>query len=121
MHIEYYMFCRWMDVESNCPDNCGVVFIGEMMSLLTSHYLLPCMHEVANVGPGTRYSIPLQFCGADLSMIRSLECHKISCDKSTPYVVNKVIEEEQNVGEFMDIMASQRISSNFLRKRFVNR
>lgn len=105
-----------MNMEANCPPNCGVIFVGEMMSLLTSHYLLPCMHEVANVGPGTRYSLPLQLCGAEDAILRPSECHRISSDRiACPYTVAKVIEENQRVGEFMDVLATQRISSNFIR------
>ncbi len=107
LHSFDFSVHKWLDMERAAPPGCAVVFTGECMAKVTANAFIPHMHEVANVGPGSRLSLAFQFCPAEGAVLDSVQLglggrEGCGCGAMT-------------AGEFIQRVSASRTSSNFPR------
>lgn len=120
LHVYDWLMSKWMNIELNSQRNYAVVFVGECMARLTNNCLLPCMHEVAVVGPGPRISIPFQFCPTSEAFLDPSQSKLLSSSSEKVDHDNIGIRLENHppsirVADFIQQVSISRISSNFPR------
>ena len=59
-HTSAFAGGNWVMVEPELADHEALLFVGEMLSVLTRHHFTPCLHRVVMGQPG-RVSIPFFF------------------------------------------------------------
>jgi len=111
LHLFDWKTNMWLDSERGCEPNVACVFLGETMAKLTNAAFIPGMHEVSNIGPGPRISMPFQFCCAkdallDSSQLSSSTLASMGACEST---------SKERAGDFMERVSLSRVSSNFPR------
>jgi len=110
LHLYDWETNLWVNAEKGAPPGIAVVFVGETMTRLTCGKLLPCMHDVSQVGPGPRLSTPFQLCPAQNAL---LDPSQLVCSTDSLNVSDLL--PACHAGQFMDELSASRISSNFPR------
>lgn len=129
LHVFDWAEGKWMDVERGCPDDCAVVFTGELMLKASLHALTPTLHEVSfTPQEGSeeerlrqRISLPFQFCALDSAVIDPMQCKRaVEERRSIDQTLSgsKHYEEvfgREVAGDFMERVSRSRASVNFVK------
>ena len=109
LHVFDWSSQLWVDVEAGAPPNMAVAFGGETLARLTNNWVMPCMHEVANI-EGGRYSTPFQCLAAPDAVLDSADA-----DPAVVGVCSASSQERVSAAAFVQAVSASRVSSNFPR------
>ena len=109
LHVFDWSSQLWVDVEAGAPPNMAVAFGGETLARLTNNWVMPCMHEVANI-EGGRYSAPFQCLAAPEAVLDSADA-----DPAVVGVCSASSQERVSAAAFVQAVSASRVSSNFPR------
>jgi hypothetical protein len=115
LHVFDWKYQTWFDVDQDCPKHLGLVFVGESISQLMGHRLIPCMHEVSRLGTKPRYSLPFQYCTANKAM---LDVNELRLLRDELIEKGEMIPPAIQASRFMDELSNRRVSSNYPRVNY---